>query len=231
MHPSNSASVPAQLPNFSYVLALAATAALGGLLFGFDIAIITGAGPFLEKHFQLDQLALGWAFSSLLFGCVLGAATAGWISDKFGRRGPLLWVAALFTLTSLATGLATSFNLFIVARLLGGIAVGGVSVLAPLYVSEVSPAPVRGRLGALYQLAIVIGVLASYCINYLLRNTGDWNWRWMFISGAVPSIAFFILMWRAPETPRFLVKAGKKTAALSILTRIAGKDSAEIEYA
>jgi len=227
----NSATASAEHLNVSYVLLLAATAALGGLLFGFDIAIITGAGPFLEKHFQLDQLALGWAFSSLLFGCVLGSAATGWITDKFGRRSPLLWVAALFTLTSIATGCATSFNLFIVARLLGGIAVGSVSVLAPLYVSEVSPPAVRGRMGALYQLAIVTGVMASYCINYLLRNTGDWNWRWMFISGAVPSIAFFLLMWRAPETPRYLVKAGKSAAALAILTRIAGKHTAAIECA
>jgi len=110
----NSATASAEHLNVSYVLLLAATAALGGLLFGFDIAIITGAGPFLEKHFQLDQLALGWAFSSLLFGCVLGSAATGWITDKFGRRSPLLWVAALFTLTSIATGCATSFNLFIV---------------------------------------------------------------------------------------------------------------------
>jgi len=216
---------------FSYVLLLATTAALGGLLFGFDIAIITGAGPFLATHFRLDPLALGWAFSSLLFGCVLGAATAGWISDRFGRRTPLLWVAALFTLTSLATGCAATFDLFIVARLLGGLAVGAVSVLAPLYVSEVSPAVIRGRMGALYQLAIVTGVLASYCINYALRDAGDWNWRWMFISGAAPSIVFLFLMWRAPETPRYLIKAGKKSEALSILTRIEGRDGAEIECA
>ena len=113
------------------VLALGATAALGGLLFGFDIAIITGAGPFLLRHFQLGPLGLGWAFSSLLFGCVLGSAVTGWISDHHGRRGPMLWVAALFALTSISTGLAPDYAVFIIARFAGGLAVGAVSVLAP----------------------------------------------------------------------------------------------------
>jgi len=218
-------------PGFSYVILLAVAAALGGLLFGFDISIITGAGPFLERHFALDQLALGWAFSSLLFGCVLGAATAGWISDKFGRRIPLLWVAALFAATCVATGSASNFGFFVLARFLGGLAVGAVSVLAPLYVAEVSPAAMRGRMGALYQLSIVVGILVSYCINYLLRNTGDWNWRWMFVSGAIPSVIFFMLMWRAPETPRYLVKVGKRAEALAILVRIESKEKAVEECA
>lgn len=217
--------------NLPYVLLLGTAAALGGLLFGFDIAIITGAGPFLEKHFQLGHLALGWAFSSLLFGCVLGSAITGWITDKFGRRTPLLWVAALFALTSAASGLATTFELFILARFLGGLAVGGVSLLAPMYVAEVSPPAIRGRMGTLYQLAIVFGILVSYCINYLLRDVGDWNWRWMFISGAIPSVIFFLLVWRAPESPRYLVKAGRPDEALRIITRISGTESAQKEFA
>ena len=190
-------------------LALGATAALGGLLFGFDIAIITGAGPFLLRHFQLDALGLGWAFSSLLFGCVLGSAITGWIADHRGRRLPMLWVAALFALTSVATGLAPSYAVFIAARFVGGLAVGAVSLLAPMYVSEVSPATSRGRMGALYQMAIVVGILVSYSVNYALRDLGSWNWRWMFLSGAVPSVLFWVILYRAPDSPRYLVLAGR----------------------
>jgi SP family arabinose:H+ symporter-like MFS transporter len=201
------------------VLALGATAALGGLLFGFDIAIITGAGPFLLRHFQLGPLGLGWAFSSLLFGCVLGSGITGWIADHYGRRRPLLWVAALFALTSAATGLAPTFTTFIAARFAGGLAVGAVSVLAPMYVSEISPAASRGRMGTLYQLAIVVGILVSYAVNYALRDIGPWNWRWMFLSGAVPSAFFWIMLWRAPDSPRYLVLAGRDAEAREVLGR------------
>src|ERR1019366_5903089 len=151
-------------------------------LFGFDIAIITGAGPFLTQHFQLNDLSLGWAFSSLLFGCVIGSTVAGRLTDFHGRKKILLWVAALFAATSVATGAAPSFATFIAARFIGGLAVGGASILSPMYVAEVSPPPMRGRMGTLYQLSIVMGVLISYCINYLLRNAGASNWRWMFIT-------------------------------------------------
>src|SRR5690349_19789143 len=123
--------------NLRYVLFLAATAGLGGVLFGFDIAIITGAGPFLISHFNLSDLSLGWAFSSLLFGCVAGSIILGRVTDRYGRRLPLLWVAVLFAITSVATGLAPDFHTFIVARFVGGLAVGGVSLISPLYVAEV----------------------------------------------------------------------------------------------
>jgi SP family arabinose:H+ symporter-like MFS transporter len=211
------------------VLALGATAALGGLLFGFDIAIITGAGPFLLRHFQLGPLGLGWAFSSLLFGCVVGSGVAGWISDHRGRRGPLLWVAALFALTSVATGLAPSFTVFIAARFAGGLAVGAVSVLAPMYVSEISPAPNRGQMGTLYQLAIVIGILVSYSVNYLLRDIGPWNWRWMFLSGALPSSLFWLILRAVPDSPRYLVLAGREAEAGAVLSRWLGRAEAAAE--
>jgi len=135
--------------NISYVIFLAATAALGGLLFGFDIAIITGAGPFLTEDFRLSDLSLGWAFSSLLFGCVLGSAVAGRLTDTYGRKKILLIVAVLFALTSLGTGIAPSFTVFVVARFIGGLAVGGASILSPMYVAEVSPPSLRGRMGTL----------------------------------------------------------------------------------
>jgi SP family arabinose:H+ symporter-like MFS transporter len=215
--------------NLPYVIFLAATAALGGLLFGFDIAIITGAGPFLTEYFKLNDLSLGWAFSSLLFGCVLGSILAGRITDFYGRRKILLWVSLLFAITSIATGAASTFTFFIVARFLGGLAVGGASILSPMYVAEVSPPSLRGRMGTLYQLSIVVGVLMSYCINYLLRNAGASNWRWMFITGVVPAVLLFVLMLRAPETPRYLFMAGKPQEAFTILERISGRETAEFE--
>lgn len=215
--------------NLTYLIVLAATAGLGGSLLGFDIAIITGAGPFLTEHFSLHDLSLGVAFSSLLFGCVLGSAAVGRITDRYGRRKILLWVAVAFALTSLATGLASSFEMFLVGRFLGGLAVGGASILSPMYVAEISPPSMRGRLGTLYQLSIIIGILMSYTINYMLRHSGPENWRWMFISGAIPAIVFFLLLLRAPETPRYLVMAGRERDAFDILKRIAGEESARFE--
>jgi MFS family permease len=207
--------------NTSYVIFLGVTAALGGLLFGFDIAIITGAGPFLTEQFKLNDLSLGWAFSSLLFGCVLGSGIAGRLTDSFGRRNILLIVAVLFAVTSLATGLAPTFTFFVLARFAGGLAVGGASILSPMYVAEVSPPALRGRMGTLYQLSIVTGILISYAINYLLRDVGPANWRWMFITGVVPSMLFFAMLLVVPETPRYLFMAGKEQQGFTILERIA----------
>ncbi len=217
--------------NMLYVIFLGATAALGGTMFGFDLAIIVGAGPFLVQHFGLDDLGLGWAYSSLLFGCVLGSVAAGRLTDKYGRQRILLIVALLFIITSIATGIAPTFALFVAARFAGGVAVGGVSVLSPMYIAEVSPPSIRGRMGATYQLSITAGILASYCINYGLRNLGDWNWRWMFISGTLPSVMFFLTLIRAPETPRFLFKIGRKKEGLALLARIMDSKEAAIEAA
>lgn len=220
---------PALTINVGYVLILALSASLGGLLLGFDIAIITGAGPFLTEQFHLSDLSLGWAFSSLLFGCVLGSVTAGRLTDFKGRRKILLVVAVLFALTSLATGLAPNFSLFVVARFIGGWAVGGASIVSPLYVAEVSPPSLRGRMGALYQMSIVVGILASYAINYGLRNAGAAKWRWMFITGVLPAIFFLVSLLWVPETPRYLFLAGKDHEAFAILERIAGPDTASAE--
>jgi MFS transporter, SP family, arabinose:H+ symporter len=215
--------------NVRYVIFLAATAALGGLLFGFDIAIITGAGPFLTEHFKLSDLSLGWAFSSLLFGCALGSTVAGRLTDFYGRKKILLVVAVLFCITSLGTGVAPSFTFFVVVRFIGGLAVGGASILSPMYVAEISPPSVRGRMGTLYQMSIVTGILISYAINYLLRGIGPANWRWMFITGVFPSVLFFVMLLSVPETPRYLFMAGKEQQAFAILERIAGRESAEFE--
>jgi SP family arabinose:H+ symporter-like MFS transporter len=217
--------------NLRYVIFLACTAALGGVLFGFDVAIITGAGPFLMRHFALSDISLGWAFSSLLFGCVIGSVFAGRLTDRYGRKRMLVWVALLFAATSIATALAPTFALFITARFLGGIAVGAVSLLSPMYVAEVAPPSIRGRMGTFYQLSIIVGILVSYGINYLLRNTGPANWRWMFATGAVPSLLFLVLIALAPETPRFLVRVGKTREAFALLERIENEETATVEIA
>jgi SP family arabinose:H+ symporter-like MFS transporter len=217
--------------NLRYIIFLACTGALGGLLFGFDIAIITGAGPFLTRHFALSDISLGWAFSSLLFGCVIGSVFAGRLTDRYGRKRMLVWVALLFAATSIATALAPSFTLFITARFLGGIAVGAVSLLSPMYVAEVAPPSIRGRMGTFYQLSIIVGILVSYGINYLLRNAGPTNWRWMFATGAGPSLLFLVLIALAPETPRFLVRVGKTREAFALLARIENEETARVEIA
>jgi sugar porter (SP) family MFS transporter len=204
----------------TFLLSAVGTASLGGILFGFDIAIITGAGPFLKIHFGLDDLGLGWAFSSLLFGCVIGSLFTGRLADRTGRRRALLWAAALFALTSVLTAVAPTFSFFIAARCLGGLAVGAVSILSPLYIAEISPALKRGKLGALYQMSVVTGILLSYLTNYWLRNSGTNNWRWMFLTGVIPAVGFFVLLLRAPETPRFLVMAGRSSEALRVLEHI-----------
>lgn len=209
-----------------YVWFLAATAATGGLLFGFDIAIISGAGPFLKEHFRMGDWGLGSAFSALLWGCAIGSVLAGYLTDRFGRRRLLLVVAALFAITSVQTGLAWSIESLLLARFLGGLAVGAVSLLSPLYISEVAPPALRGRLSTLYQMSIVTGILVSYCINYGLRAAGPNNWRWMFASGAVPSLLFLALLAAAPETPRYLMMRGAREAARRILGRV-GVESAE----
>lgn len=215
--------------NAGYVIFLGCTAALGGLLFGFDIAIITGAGPYLAKEFALSDLGLGWAFSSLLFGCALGCVIAGRLTDRWGRKKLLLLIALLFACTSLETALSPNFHAFVIARFLAGLAVGGVSLLSPMYVAEVAPASMRGRLGTTYQLSIIIGILISYGLNYLLRDTGANNWRWMFFTGVVPSALFSLFVSIAPETPRFLAMKGRDGDALRVLERIGGRANAQTQ--
>lgn len=214
-----------------YLSFLACTAALGGLLFGFDIAIITGAGPFITHAFSLSDIRLGWAFSSLLFGCAVGCFIAGKLTDRYGRKKLLVIVALLFAVTSVATSLATGFSSFVTARFLGGLAVGGVSLLSPMYVSEVSPPSIRGRMGTMYQMSIIVGILVSYGINYLLRNTGTNNWRWMFLTGVAPSTVFLVFIALAPETPRFLALKGRMEDAFALLERIGGAERAHAQIA
>ena len=212
-----------------YITKVCFVAALGGLLFGYDTAIIAGAIPFLTPHFQLNDIMLGWTVSSVLIGCIVGAASAGSISDKFGRKKVLISCAVLFAVSAIWSGLANTLSEFILARWIGGLGVGAASMLSPMYISEISPAKIRGRLVSLNQLTSVVGILAAYSVGYALVDIGDTNWRWMFGSETIPAIIFLLLLFTVPESPRWLVKQKKQKQALDILTKVAGTTHAENE--
>jgi len=219
----------------AYVYQLAAVAALGGLLFGYDTAVISGAIGFLATRFDLGAVWKGWAASSALVGCIIGAATAGVISDRLGRKTALLLSAVLFLVSAIGTALPRTLLEFILFRILGGIGVGIAAMLSPLYIAEVAPAAIRGRLVSINQFTIVLGMLVVYFVNALVAGMGDeswnvaWGWRWMFGSEALPALLFFFLLFRVPESPRWLTKQGNEERALAVLTRIRGAVSAEEE--
>ncbi len=211
-----------------YLYFISFIATLGGLMFGFDISIITGAVPFIQPYFGWNELQLGWGVSSLLVGCIIGAFGSGAFTDRYGRKKILIIVALFFAISCGATAIAKTSMGFISARLFGGLAVGAASVLSPMYVAEVSPARNRGTLVSVYQLTIVLGILISYTINYWLHDV-DNNWRWMFATGMVPSVLFFAGLFFIPESPRWLYKAGRKEDSLRVLSRIGGEELARAE--
>jgi SP family arabinose:H+ symporter-like MFS transporter len=225
------ATAPPETPgNVFYSTWISMIAALGAVMFGFDIAIISGAAPFLQVHFALTDLQLGWGVSSLLFGCMIGGIGIGPIADKFGRKLTLIAIALVFAITSIVSAIASTFVLLVIARIVGGLAVGGASMVTPLYIAEASPYPVRGKMVALNQMGITFGIVVSYLINYLLRGVGPNNWRWMFATGAIPSIAFFVLLFLIPESPRWLFLAGRRDEAEALLICIGGSANARREF-
>ncbi len=214
-----------------YVLLSALVAATAGLLFGFDIAVINGGILFLQAQLHLTEVQTEFAVSALLFGCIVGAALGGWFSDVFGRRRVLMVCAILFALSAIGAAIPHSLAEFVTARVAGGFAIGAASVLAPLYIAEVSPARIRGRLVSLNQMAIVSGILLAYLTNWLLAFTGPSSWRWMFAVAAVPAMAFLIGLLFVPESPRWLVEKGHASEALFVLTKINGATIAGTELA
>jgi sugar porter (SP) family MFS transporter len=229
-----------------YVIFLALVSAMGGLLFGYDWVVIGGAKPFYERFFDITNSATyqGIAMSSALFGCLFGAAFAGYFTDKYGRKIPLLFSAFLFIFTSIGTGIFNSFTMFMIFRIMGGVAIGLASNVSPMYIAEIAPANMRGRLVAVNQLTISLGVLVAQLTNMLIAEPvpvgasdllirNSWNgqegWRWMFWACSVPASLFFILMWFVPESPRWLAKAGKKEKSFRIFQRIGGTAYAESE--
>jgi SP family arabinose:H+ symporter-like MFS transporter len=210
---------------------VALSVALGGFLLGFDANVISGVAPFIRGYFGLTgtsgELKLGWAVSSLGWGAMAGNLAAGALSDRMGRRRVLLATALLFVASSLLAATATSFAGFVLARVVGGLAVGGAILIAPVYIAEISPAGRRGRLVSLNQLMIVIGISASYFSNYFLLGIGDNNWRWMVGVQTVPAALYFTLLLFVPESPRWLLLKGRDAAALQVLSRVVGEQQAQ----
>ena len=204
-----------------YVVVVSTVAALGGLLFGFDIGVIAGAIPFITEHFGLNAHQEGFAVSNIILGCVIGSGLSGHLSDRFGRKKVLLVAALFFTVSACLSAFPRTFAELIIARFIGGIAIGA-SMISALYIAEIAPARIRGFLVSLNQFAIVIGILMTYIINLFLVNIGENNWRWMFASEMIPALLFFIGLFFVPESPRWLAKQGAIDRARAILARIGG---------
>jgi MFS family permease len=210
--------------NSGYILILSFISALGGYLVGFDFAVISGALPFLKIKFNLNEYWEGFATGSLALGAIIGCVIAGKIANKKGRRPGLLIAASVFCISSLFMAFAPNRDLFIASRFAAGIGVGMASMLSPLYIGEIAPAAYRGRMVAINQLTIVLGILITNIVNYSLRNEGDEAWRWMFGLGSIPSLLFFIGVLWLPESPRWLSQMNKIEKAKLILEKIGGAD-------
>ncbi len=216
-----------------FTVSVALVVALGGFVWGFDATVISGAVPFIQKYFNLNgnrgDFLLGLAVSCLGWGVLGGTAVAGFFSDRFGRKKVLITTAVFFTGSALLSALTTNFILFVIARIVGGLAVGGAILIAPVYIAEISPPKLRGGLVSLNQLMIVIGISASFFSNYFLLNVGDNNWRWMLGMDAIPAILYFFLLFAVPESPRWLFGKGQEERAKAILIKTCGVEQAEVE--
>ena len=211
------------------LLIFSTAAALGGLLFGFDTGVISGAIHFIKIEFNLNAYQEGFAVSNLMIACVIGALLAGPIADWTGRKKVLILCAVLFTVSAILSALPRSFTELVIARFIGGMGVGMASVVSPMYIAEISPAKIRGRLVALNQLAIVVGILLSYLSNWLLVDTGINNWRYMLVAEILPAITFLVGLFFIPESPRWLTKEGLEKEALDVLNVVAGAANADHE--
>jgi SP family arabinose:H+ symporter-like MFS transporter len=218
----------------------ASVSTLGGLLFGYDNIVISGAIGYLSQLFQLDAAGVGWAAGCALVGCIAGCAAAGTVADYLGKKKGLALCAFCFALSSIGMLFATNLHQFVFWRLIGGVGIGAASVISPNYIAEIAPTRVRGRCVALYQLGIVVGILAAVFVNMLIQRMGNeaWNistgWRWMFLAGAVPAILFGLMILPAVESPRWLMKMGRRDQAIDVLAKINGtgaaaREAAEIE--
>lgn len=217
-------------------LIIAATiSTLGGLLFGYDNIVISGAISFLSQRFHLDAPGIGWAAGCALLGCIVGCAAAGSVADYLGKKMGLGLCALCFALSSVGILFAGDLNQFVFWRVIGGLGIGGASVISPNYIAEIAPTRIRGRCVTLYQLGIVVGILSAVFVNMLIQRMGDeaWNiavgWRYMFLAGVFPAALFGLMILPAVESPRWLMKMGRRAAAMDVLAKISGPDAARAE--
>lgn len=221
----------------AYVVLVCFVATLGGLLFGYDTGVISDAIGFLTQRFGLTHTMEGWAMSCAILGCALGASIAGIIGDRLGRKKLLVISAVLFAVSALGTALPDTLAVFIVFRVLGGVGIGMAALAVPMYIAEITPAAIRGRMVSVNQLAIVTGFLLVYFANYFIAQHGDeaWrvatSWRWMFGLGVAPALLFLGLLLIVPESPRWLVEQGRVNEARRILARVNGEAKAASELA
>jgi len=227
--------------NFRFVILISVVATIGGFLFGFDSGVINGTVDGLKTAFDSNSIGTGFNVASMLLGCAVGAFLAGTLADKLGRRTILIVASLFFTLSAWGSGVADGSVEFVIYRVIGGLAVGAASVLAPAYISEVAPARYRGRLSSIQQIAIISGLFSAFLSNYVIARWAGtsteqlaWGyeaWRWMFWVELIPAIIFFFALLLIPESPRFLAASRKKERALAVLTRLMGDDEARTKLA
>ncbi len=222
--------------NIGLIGAIVAVATIGGLLFGYDSGAVNGTQTGLTQEFDLSAAGLGFTVGSLLIGCAVGAFFAGRLADVIGRRSVMIFAALLFVVGALVQGVTDVHALFVVARFAGGMAVGAASVLSPLYISEVAPANIRGRLTTVQQVMIITGLTAAFVVNYFLAQNagsslgeigGTQAWRWMYLAQALPAVIFLVALFFIPESPRYLISRGRDEAARIVLTRLFGAQEAD----
>ena len=229
-------------PSTRYTIRVALIVALGGFLMGFDASVISGVVTFIEPEFKLSNIQLGWAVASLTLTATLAMMVSGPLSDRFGRRVVLKWAAVLFLISAIGSALAPDYFSLVAARMLGGLGVGAALIIAPMYIAEISPPDIRGRMVSFNQLNIVIGISVAFFTNYLILSLGqsdlawaqalrfgEWNWRWMLGVEALPAIFYFLALFSVPESPRWLVMNGKEADALGVMARFSDREQAEAE--
>lgn len=229
-------------PSTRYTIRVALIVALGGFLMGFDASVISGVVTFIEPEFKLSNIQLGWAVASLTLTATFAMMVSGPLSDRFGRRVVLKWAAVLFLISAIASALAPDYFSLVAARMLGGLGVGAALIIAPMYIAEISPPEIRGRMVSFNQLNIVIGISVAFFTNYLILSLGqsdlawaqalrfgEWNWRWMLGVEALPAIFYFLALFSVPESPRWLVMNGKEADALDVMARFSNREQAEAD--
>jgi sugar porter (SP) family MFS transporter len=233
--PASPAKVNGRI-NWRYLLPICLVATLGGLLFGYDTGVISGAIEPLTARFHLGNFMKGWASGCVLAGCAAGVLLVGPVSDRWGRRLAMFLAAGMFLASALGTALANDIRMFIFFRIIGGLGIGIASISTPMYIAEITPADIRGRLVAVNQIAIVGGIALTSCINYFIAKGGDqaWlienGWRWMFGTGIVPAVLFAALLIPIPESPRWLIEQKRADRARRILEKVGGAEFAAAEF-